>query len=97
MTDHAPAFEDFRAGYEAGKPQIVAASKMDAVTDEAQVAPLEARARELGLPFFRISAVTGAGLDGLLEAAWTILAAARRAQGAGGPPGADPAMLASNE
>ena len=81
----------------AGKPQIVAASKMDAVTDELQVAPLEARARELGLPFFRISAVTGTGLDGLLEAAWTILAAARRAEGVGGPPGADPAMLASNE
>ena len=45
------------------KPQLVAANKIDAVTDEDVVAPLEARAEALGLPFFRISAVTGAGLD----------------------------------
>jgi GTP-binding protein len=61
----------------ARKPQLVAANKIDAVTDEALVAPLERRARELGLPFFRISAVTGAGLDQLLEAAWPLIHTAR--------------------
>ena len=81
----------------ATKPQLVAATKMDAVTDEVLVAPLEARARELGLPFFPISAVAGTGLDALLEAAWAILAQARLAEGVGGPAGADPAMLASQE
>jgi GTP-binding protein len=59
------------------KPQMVAANKIDAATDESLVASLEARARELALPFFRISAVAGTGLQPLLEAAWTILAEAR--------------------
>lgn len=63
-----------------GKPQLVAANKIDAATDEPLVASLEARARELELPFFRISAVAGTGLQPLLEAAWTILAEARAAQ-----------------
>ena len=62
------------------KPQLVAANKIDAATDESLVASLEARARELALPFFRISAVAGTGLQPLLEAAWTILAEARAAE-----------------
>jgi GTPase len=62
----------------ASKPQLVAANKIDAVTDEALVATLEGRARALDLPFFRISAVTGAGLDALLEAAWSRIHRARR-------------------
>jgi GTPase len=57
----------------ARKPQIVAANKIDAVSDDALIAPLEQRAREIDLPFFRISAVTGAGLDALLEAAWPLI------------------------
>ncbi len=61
----------------ANKPQLVAANKIDALTDESSIAPLEARAKALGLPFFRISAVTGAGLDRLLEAAWPQIRAAR--------------------
>jgi len=61
----------------ARKPQIVAANKIDALTDESQIAPLEARARALALPFYRISAVTGAGLDALLDAAWPLIRAAR--------------------
>ncbi len=48
----------------AAKPQIVAADKMDAVDDEARVTRLEKRAAELGLPFFRISGVTGEGVPG---------------------------------
>jgi GTP-binding protein len=59
----------------AAKPQIVAATKMDAVTDEGQVAPLEQRARELEIPFFRISAAAGTGLDALLEAMWHYIGA----------------------
>jgi GTP-binding protein len=62
------------------KPQLVAANKIDAATDESLVASLETRARELELPFFRISAVAGTGLQPLLEAAWTILAEARAAE-----------------
>jgi GTPase len=54
----------------AAKPQLVAANKMDAVVDAHAIAPLAARAAELGLPLFRISAVTGRGVPALLEAAW---------------------------
>jgi len=59
----------------AAKPQIVAATKMDAVVDDEQVAPLEKHARQLGLPFFRISSAAGTGLDTLLEALWVEIAA----------------------
>ncbi len=61
----------------AAKPQIVAANKIDALDDDERVRTLEARARTLGLPFYRISGVTGAGLPGLLEAAWRELSVAR--------------------
>ncbi len=61
----------------AAKPQIVAANKIDALDDESRVSDLCARARALGLPFFRISAVTGAGVSELLEAAWSGLVDAR--------------------
>jgi GTPase len=61
----------------AAKPQIVAANKIDALDDEGRVSELRTRARALGLPFFRISAVTGAGVAELLEAAWSGLVDAR--------------------
>jgi GTP-binding protein len=64
----------------AAKPQLAAANKIDALDDEARAAALEKRAAELGLAFFRISGVTGAGVSGLLEAAWRELAAARAAE-----------------
>jgi GTP-binding protein len=57
----------------AAKPQIVAANKIDAVDDPSRVAALERRASALGLPHFRISAATGAGLSELLEEAWRLL------------------------
>jgi GTP-binding protein len=63
----------------AGKPQLVAANKIDAATDESLVHALETRARELELPFFRISAVAGTGLPPLLEAAWKVVAESRSA------------------
>ncbi len=65
----------------AAKPQVVAANKLDAVdpsTADEDVAPLERRAAELGLPFLRISGATGAGVPELLEAMWRRLAAARQ-------------------
>jgi len=65
----------------AAKPQIVVANKIDAIDPaelDAQVEVLERRAAELHLPFFRISAATGAGIPDLLEAMWRRLAAARQ-------------------
>jgi GTP-binding protein len=62
----------------AAKPQLVAANKMDAVDDVARVDALARRASELKLPFFRVSAASGAGLPELLEAMWHRLAAARQ-------------------
>jgi GTP-binding protein len=61
----------------AAKPMIVAATKMDAVDDASRVEALEREARDRGLPFFRISAVAGTGLDELLEAMWRQIAAVR--------------------
>src|SRR5688572_1960015 len=61
----------------AGRPQLVAANKIDAVDDDARVAALGKRAKTLRLPFYRISAVTGDGLQQLTEAMWRHLAASR--------------------
>jgi GTP-binding protein len=61
----------------AAKPQIVAANKMD-VGDASQIEALGRGAADLGLPFFRISGVTGAGVAELLEAAWQRLATSRQ-------------------
>src|SRR5436190_12258330 len=61
----------------AAKPQIVGANKIDAVDDEERVSALARRAADLGLPFFRLSGATGAGVPAVLEAAWQRLAEAR--------------------
>jgi len=61
----------------AAKPQLVAANKMDAVDDPERVNALEGHVVRRGLPFFRISGVTGEGVDRLLEAAWREIAAVR--------------------
>jgi GTP-binding protein len=62
----------------AAKPQLVAANKIDAIDGNAQaVTELASRANAVGLPFFKISAVTGAGIPDLLEAIWKRLAAQR--------------------
>ena len=52
----------------AHKPMIVVATKIDAAQDPARVASLEALARERGLPFYKISSVTGEGLPALKRA-----------------------------
>ena len=62
------------SGEVGAKPQIVAATKIDAVHDGASVDALEAHVRLHDLPFLRISAVTGEGLGGLQEAIWGHLA-----------------------
>jgi GTP-binding protein len=67
----------------AGRPQLVAANKMDAVDDESRVTALARRAKTLRLPFYRISAVAGDGLQELTEAMWRHLAASRSTLPAG--------------
>ena len=67
----------------ATKPQIVIATKLDAVSDVAPVDELEAHVRSSGLAFLRISAVTGEGVDALQEAIWTHLSPRANAEGAG--------------
>jgi GTPase len=62
------------------KPELIVANKIDAVDDPDRVTRLEARAREMSLPFFRISAVTGDGVPPLLETAWPHIAEARAAE-----------------
>jgi GTP-binding protein len=60
------------------KPQVVAATKIDALSDPALVDRLEAHAQSLGLPFVQVSAVTGNGIDPLLETMWRHLRAGER-------------------
>ena len=64
----------------ASKPQIVVGTKMDAVTDQSAAEALEAHVTSHELPFLRISAVTGEGLDTLQEAAWKYLSDASPAR-----------------
>jgi GTP-binding protein len=66
----------------AAKPQIVAATKLDAVDDESRVKALEKRVKKARLPFFKISGVAGTGVDRLLEAAWQEIAAVRESEAA---------------
>ena len=66
----------------AAKPQLVAANKLDAVDDATRVKALEKRVKKAGLLFFRISGVTGEGVDQLLEAAWKEITAVREADAA---------------
>jgi len=59
----------------AGKPQIVAANKIDALTDRTRLEGLEARCRAAGVSFHPVSVVSGEGISGLLEEVWSVLAA----------------------
>lgn len=61
----------------AGKPQLVAANKIDALEDETRVKALAKRAKALKLPFFRISGATGESVPELVEAMWRGLAGSR--------------------
>jgi GTP-binding protein len=64
------------------KPQLVAANKMDALDDPVRLAALEKRVKKLKLRFFKISGVTGAGVDDLIEAAWPYVERALAAEAA---------------
>ena len=66
------------------KPQIVAATKMDAVSDTGAVDALERHVQSQGLPLVRISAATGEGLDTLQEAIWKHLSDAKPASALAG-------------
>ena len=77
----------------AAKPQIVAATKMDALSDDAGVDALEAHVKSSGLPFLRISAVRGDGLDKLQEAVWRYLAPLAEAE----PRSNEAEVVAENE
>lgn len=61
----------------ASLPQIVALNKIDLVSDEATLAPIEASLRQRGVEVLRISAATRHGLDALLYRVWTMIEAAR--------------------
>ena len=64
----------------AAKPMIVVATKMDAAQDLTRVAALEAHVMGLGLPFRKISSVTGEGIEELKRAMWEMLEQKRRSQ-----------------
>lgn len=59
----------------ATKPQIAAANKIDALDDPARLAALTKHLKKKKVPLFPISAVTGEGLQPLLQAMWTAVAA----------------------
>src|SRR6185436_576179 len=69
----------------AAKPQVVAANKIDAIDDPSRLQRLEERVTALGLPFHRVSGVTGEGVPALLEAAWREVAAVRPVPAAASP------------
>ena len=77
------------------KPHIVAANKIDAVDDPSRVTALQRRVKKLGLPFHRISGVTGEGVDALLEAVWREIALVRAAGPTTGGETPDEGELAS--
>jgi GTP-binding protein len=62
----------------AAKPQLVAANKIDALSDVTAVKALERRVKKAAFRFFRISGVTGEGVDELLDAAWREIVAVRQ-------------------
>ncbi len=59
----------------ATKPKIIAANKIDSVDDPERLDALERHVRAAGLPFHRISGVSGEGVPALLEALWPTIAA----------------------
>ncbi len=62
------------------KPQVIVATKLDAVDDPARVSALQKRAKRLKLPFFKVSAASGEGVPQLLEALWVPVAEGRTAE-----------------
>ena len=73
----------------AAKPQIVVATKIDALDDPARLDSLRGHVRKKRLPFVTISAVSGEGLDELLETIWRGIVAAREAAAVSEPEAED--------
>ena len=65
------------------KPMIAAATKIDALDDPARLARLQEHLQRAGVPLYPVSAVTGDGLEVLLEAMWREIAAAVLVRSAG--------------
>ena len=59
------------------KSAIAAANKIDALDEPSRLERLRAHLQPLGIPLYPVSAVTGEGIDALLEAMWREVAAAR--------------------
>ena len=59
----------------AGKRQLAAANKTDVLGDRSRLDRLDAACRELGISLHEISAVTGAGIDRLVEHLWAAVRA----------------------
>lgn len=49
----------------AAKPMLLVASKIDVAQDPARIEALQEKASDLGLPFLKISSITGEGIDAL--------------------------------
>ena len=61
------------------RPQIVVASKIDALDEPARLESLRAHVEAKGLPFREISSATGTGVSALLDAVWAHVAPRREA------------------
>ena len=59
------------------KPVLAAANKIDALDEPERLTRLQEHLDRLGVPLYRVSAATGAGIDALLEAVWQQVAASR--------------------
>ena len=70
----------------AAKPQIVAASKIDALDEPDRLKRLEKHVKKLKRPLLKISGVTGDGINELLEAMWKEIVAARETVPPPAPP-----------
>ncbi|MBV8844390.1 MAG: GTPase ObgE [Bryobacterales bacterium] len=70
VHDFEVVMEELRSFSEdlANKPMLVVAAKIDAAQDPNRVAGLRRMARRRGLPFFKISSVTGEGIRALIRA-----------------------------
>ena len=80
FRDHS--VPDANGGPLSDKLQIIAANKIDALDEPARLERLRQHAARHGLRVYPMSAVTGHGVDVLLEAIWTAFQASR-ASGAG--------------
>jgi GTP-binding protein len=70
VHDFEVLLEELRSFSEdmAKEPMLVVAAKIDAAQDEARIASLRRMARKRGMPFFKISSVTGEGIPALIRA-----------------------------